>query len=340
VANKYQTGFDQPLLHTMYVDKKLGGVNAVQTLSRLNRTTAGKTDTFVLDFANSTDEIKDAFEPYYETTILGEATDPNKLFDLQNALDAYQVYTNRQVHDFSDKIVQNVSVDQLHIILDAAADVFRTTLDEISQEDFRAKCKSYIRLYVFLVQILPFTNPYLERLYVFLNHLQNKIQKEQDEDLASGVTNTIDLDSYRLLKQGEFTITLQQGDELMPASEMGSGVAEPELELLSNIVKAFNDRFGTQFTNEDKVRKMAADLLQDVQDDKAAMDNISASLDKNDIQNAHITFAETLKEKMINHIDSNFEVFKEYNENPEFRTLLVGSMFKLMHANFVNRTFK
>jgi len=143
-----------------------------------------------------------------------------------------------------------------------------------------------------------------------------------------------------LLKQGEFTITLQQGDELMPASEMGSGVAEPELELLSNIVKAFNDRFGTQFTNEDKVRKMAADLLQDVQDDKAAMDNISASLDKNDIQNAHITFAETLKEKMINHIDSNFEVFKEYNENPEFRTLLVGSMFKLMHANFVNRTFK
>ena len=330
VANKYQTGFDQPLLHTMYVDKKLGGVNGVQTLSRLNRTISGKTDTFVMDFANSTDEIKNSFEPYYETTILGEATDPNKLFDLQNALDNYQVYTNAQVQEFSDKIVQNVPVDQLHIFLDAAANVFRTTLDEKSQEDFRTKCKSYVRLYVFLAQIVPFTNPYLERLYIFLNHLQNKIQREQGEDLAQGVLDTIYLDSYRLQKLGEFKITLQQGDELMPSSEMGSGVAEPELELLSNIVKAFNDRFGTTFTNEDKVRKMTAELMQDVKGDQAAMDNINASLNKNDIQNAQITFTDILKEKMINHIDSNFEVFKEYNDNPEFKTFLAGQMFKLL----------
>ena len=330
VANKYQTGFDQPLLHTMYVDKKLGGVSAVQTLSRLNRTTSGKSDTFVMDFANSTDEIKNSFEPYYETTILGEATDPNKLFDLQNALDAYQIYTNAQVQEFSDKIVQNVPVDQLHIILDAAANVFRTTLDEKSQEDFRAKCKSYVRLYVFLAQIVPFTNPYLERLYIFLNHLQNKIQREQGEDLAQGVLDTIDLDSYRLQRQGEFNITLEQGKELMPSSEMGSGVAEPEMETLSNIVKAFNDRFGTTFTNEDKVRKMTAELMQDVKTDQAAMDNINASLNKNDIQNAQITFTDILKEKMINHIDSNFEVFKEYNDNPEFKAFLAGQMFKLL----------
>lgn len=330
VANKYQTGFDQPLLHTMYVDRKLGGVGAVQTLSRLNRTTSGKNDTFVLDFANSSDEIKDSFEPYYETTVLGEATDPNKLFDLQNALDNYHVYSNIQVQQFSDKIVQNVPVDQLHSILDAAANVFRTTLDENSQEDFRTKCKSYVRLYVFLAQIVPFTNPYLERLYIFLNHLQNKIQREQGEDLAQGILDTIDLDSYRLQKQGEYKISLQQGDELMPASEMGGGVSEPELELLSNIVKAFNDRFGTQFTNEDKVRKMAAELMQDVKEDKAAMDNINASLNKNDIQNAQITFTDILKEKMINHIDSNFEVFKEYNDNPEFKAFLASQMFKLL----------
>lgn len=330
VANKYQTGFDQPLLHTMYVDKKLGGVSAVQTLSRLNRTTSGKSDTFVMDFANSTDEIKNSFEPYYETTILGEATDPNKLFDLQNALDAYQVYTNAQVQEFSDKIVQNVPVDQLHIILDAAANVFRTTVDEKSKEDFRTKCKSYVRLYVFLAQIVPFTNPYLERLYIFLNHLQNKIQREQGEDLAQGVLDTINLDSYRLQRQGEFNITLEQGKELMPSSEMGSGVAEPEMETLSNIVKAFNDRFGTTFTNEDKVRKMAAELMQDVKTDQAAMDNINASLNKNDIQNAQITFTDVLKEKMINHIDSNFEVFKEYNDNPEFKAFLAGQMFKLL----------
>lgn len=330
VANKYQTGFDQPLLHTMYVDKKLGGVSAVQTLSRLNRTASGKSDTFVLDFANTTDEIKKSFEPYYETTILGEATDPNKLFDLQNALDNYQVYTNAQVQEFSDKIVQSVPVDQLHIILDSAAQVFRTTLDEKSQEDFRSKCKSYVRLYVFLAQIVPFTNPYLERLYIFLNHLQNKIQREQGEDLAQGVLDSIDLDSYRLQRIGEFRITLQQGDELMPASEMGSGVTEPELELLSNIVKAFNERFGTQFTNEDKVRKMTSALMQDVKEDKIAMDNINASIHKNDIQNAQITFTDILKEKMINHIDSNFEVFKEYNDNAEFRAFLANQMFKLL----------
>jgi type I restriction enzyme, R subunit len=117
---------------------------------------------------------------------------------------------------------------------------------------------------------------------------------------------------------------------LRPAPEMGGGVAEPEFEFLSNIVKAFNERFGTQFTNEDKVRKMTKELMQDVKDDKAAMENINASIEKNDFQNAQITFADVLKEKMINHIDSNFEVFKEYNDNPEFKAFLAGQMFKLL----------
>jgi type I restriction enzyme R subunit len=329
VANKYQTGFDQPLLHTMYVDKKLGGVSAVQTLSRLNRTAPGKRDTFVLDFANTTDEIKKAFEFYYETTILGEATDPNKLFDLQNALDNYQVYSHAQVVDFSDKIIQSVTVDQLHSILDDVANVFRTHLDEKSQEDFRAKCISYVRLYVFFAQIVPFTSPYLERLYIFLNHLQNKIQKKE-EDLAQGILDNIDMDSYRLQKEGEMNITLQQGKEMLPSQEVPGKVADPVLEYLSNIVKAFNDRFGTSFTNEDKVRKMAAELMQDVKDDRVAMNNINASLQKKDLQNAQITFTDILKEKMINHIESNFEVFKEYNDNPEFKAFLAGQMFKLL----------
>ncbi len=331
VANKFQTGFDQPLLHTMYVDKKLGGVNAVQTLSRLNRTTAGKKGTFVLDFANDAEEIKKSFDPFFETTILGEATDPNKLFDLQTSLDAFQVYTIEQVQEFSQKIIANVPVDQLHAILDAAAEVFRTTFKEEQQDDFRAKCKTYVRLYVFLAQIVPFINPYLERLYLFLNHLQNKLGKQRDEDLAQGILDNIDMDSYRLQKEGEFNIQLQQGDELKPIpTDMRGGTAEPEMEYLSNIVKAFNDKFGTTFTNEDKVRKMTQDLMQDVKDDKAAMDNISASLIKNDLQNAQITFADILKAKMINHIDSNFEVFKEYNDNPEFKAFLAGQMFKIL----------
>ena len=218
VANKYQTGFDQPLLHTMYVDKKLGGVNAVQTLSRLNRTTSGKTDTFVLDFANEAEDIKKSFDPFFETTILGEATDPNKLFDLQSALDAFQVYTPDQVQDFSQKMVTNIPVDQLHVILDAAAEVFRTSLTEELQNDFRAKCKTYVRLYVFLAQIVPFVNPYLERLYLFLNHLQNKLGKQPDEDLAQGILDNIDIDSYRLQKEGEFNLKLQKS--LLPSFEL------------------------------------------------------------------------------------------------------------------------
>ena len=331
VANKFQTGFDQPLLHTMYVDKKLGGVNAVQTLSRLNRTAKGKKDTFVLDFVNSSDEIQKSFNPFFETTILGEATDPNKLFDLQSSLDAFQVYTHEQVQEFSQKIITNVSVDQLHSILDAAAEVFTTSFTEEQQEDFRAKCKTYVRLYVFLAQIVPFVNPYLERLYLFLNHLQNKLGRQRDEDLAQGILDNIDMDSYRLQKEGEFNIQLQQGDELKPIpTDMRGGVKEPEMEFLSNIVKAFNDKFGTTFTNEDKVKKMTAELMQDVRQDKTAMDNINASLTKKDFQNAEITFADVLKEKIVNHIDSNFEVFKEYSDNKEFRDYFAGTMFKLM----------
>lgn len=332
VANKYQTGFDQPLLHTMYVDKKLGGVNAVQTLSRLNRTTAGKKDTFVLDFANDADEIKKSFDPFFETTILGEATDPNKLFDLQSSLDAFQVYTSEQVQEFSQKMVTNVPVDQLHSILDAAAEVFRTSLTEEQQDDFRAKCKTYVRLYVFLAQIVPFVNPYLERLYLFLNHLQNKLGKQREEDLAQGILDNIDMDSYRLQKEGEFNIQLQQGDELKPIpTDMRGGVAEPEMEYLSTIVKAFNDRFGTTFTNEDKVKKMTEDLMADVAKDA----EFANAFKHSDEQNAKITFEEVLKRKLIDHIETNFEVFKEFNDNKEFRDFFAGTMFKIMQKDFL-----
>lgn len=332
VANKYQTGFDQPLLHTMYVDKKLGGVNAVQTLSRLNRTTSGKTDTFVLDFANTSDEIKKSFEPYYETTILGEATDPNKLFDLQSALDAFQVYTPEQVQEFSDKIITNVPVEQLHTILDAAAETFRTILTEEQQDDFRAKCKTYVRLYVFLAQIVPFVNPYLERLYLFLNHLQNKLGRQREEDLAQGILDNIDMENLRYQLEGTANIVLQQGDELQPIpTDMRGGKAEPEMEYLSNIVKAFNDRFGTAFTNEDKVKKMTQDLMQDVANDQEFVNAFQHS----DTQNAKITFEDVLKRKLIDHIETNFEVFKEYNDNKEFRDFFAGTMFQMMQRDFM-----
>lgn len=334
VANKFQTGFDQPLLHTMYVDKKLGGVSAVQTLSRLNRTTAGKEDTFVLDFANTTDEITKSFSPYFEATILSESTDPGKLFTLQSTLDAFQVYSKEEVHEFSQKILESVPVDQLHAILDAAVQRYNTLEKEEDRDSFRLKCKSFVRLYAFLAQIVPFVDPYLERLFIFLSHLQNKLGIVTGEDLAKGILDSIDMESYRLKKQGDFNIELGQGDELNPIpTEMRGGAADPDIEALSKIVEAFNEKFGTEFTNEDKVRKMTQDLMDDVMADESAVQNINASIQQKNLQNARIAFTEVLKDKMINHIDSNFEVFKEYNDNKEFRDFLAGTLFELMKTS-------
>jgi type I restriction enzyme R subunit len=237
VTNKFQTGFDQPLLHTMYVDKELGGVNAVQTLSRLNRSHPLKQDTFVLDFANSSEEIEKAFKTYFEHTILGEATDPNKLFGLKDALDNYQVYSREQVEEFSNKILANVGVDQLHNILDQSTAVFRDELGEEQQVYFRTKVKTYVRLYIFLSQIVDFENAYLERLYIFLNHLQNKLGIEAKPDFSQGVLDNIDMDSYRLQLEATTNIAMEQGEELSPIpTEMRGGVSDPEIDQLSNII--------------------------------------------------------------------------------------------------------
>jgi type I restriction enzyme R subunit len=324
VANKFQTGFDQPLLHTMYVDKKLGGVNAVQTLSRLNRSHPKKQETFVLDFANTAEEIEKAFKPYFESTILGEATDPNKLFDLQDALDNYQVYTREQVQEFSNKILANVPIDQLHASLDESAAIFRTDLDEEHQADFRAKVKTYVRLYIFLSQIVPFENPYLERLYIFLNHLQNKLGSDTSVDLAKGVLDNIDMDSYRLQLESTTNVVLEQGEDLKPIpTEMRGGVSEPEIDKLSNILQTFNDRYGTQFEDADKVRQMAENIANDV----AKSDELISSIKFSDDQNARITSDKIVGEELLKHITTNFDLYKLYSDNKEFKEDFSSMMF-------------
>lgn len=333
VASKFQTGFDQPLLHTMYVDKKLGGVSAVQTLSRLNRSASGKDDTFVLDFANTAEDIKKSFDPFFETTILSEATDPNKLFDLKDALDAYEVYNQKLIDDFASMIISNQSIDKLHNLLNVSAKIFNEVLTKEEQQDFRSKCKSFVRLYVFLAQIMPFESAGLEKLYIFLNHFQNKLGGNTQEDLSKGILDNIDLDSlkYRFLNSED--IVLEQGKEIKPMpTEMPGNIAEPEMDNLSNIVKAFNDRFGTEFSNEDKVRKMSTELLQDVANDQEFVNSFKYS----DEQVAKITFEEILKKKLITHIDSNFEVFKEFNDNSDFRNFFTNTLFSMMQKDFVS----
>lgn len=331
VANKFQTGFDQPLLHTMYVDKKLGGVNAVQTLSRLNRSHPLKKDTFVLDFANSAEEIEKAFTPYFESTILGEATDPNKLFDLQYALDNHQVYSKEQVIEFSDMILDNVAVDQLHALLDNSSAIFRECLEEEQQADFRAKVKTYVRLYIFLSQIVPFENPYLERLYIFLNHLQNKLGGDKPIDLAQGILDNIDMDSYRLQLEATTNMVMEQGEDLKPIpTDMRGGTTQPEIDRLSNILQTFNERYGTQFQDVDKVRQMAENVAQNVAQNKELITSIQHS----DDQNARITSDKVVGEELLKHITTNFDLYKLYSDNTAFKEDFSAMMFGMVKEIF------
>ena len=197
VANKFQTGFDQPLLHTMYVDKKLGGVNAVQTLSRLNRTHAEKQGTMVLDFANESDEIKTAFEPYYETTLLSEATDPNLLYEIQTSLSTFPVYAQIDVDDFAKVYFDDTATqDQLYAVLNPVVERFQG-LHEDERQDFRSKLTDYVRLYAFLAQILTFADTDLEKLYVFARYLRRLLPADQEE-LPHEVQENIDMESYRV----------------------------------------------------------------------------------------------------------------------------------------------
>ena len=332
VANKFQTGFDQPLLHTMYVDKKLGGVNAVQTLSRLNRSHPLKKETFVLDFANSVEEIENAFKPYFESTILGEATDPNKLFDLQDALDNFQVYTKEQVVAFSDMILSSVPVDQLHAMLDHSSATFRNDLVEEQQVDFRAKVKTYVRLYIFLSQIVSFENAYLERLYIFLNHLQNKLGGDTPIDFAQGILDNIDMDSYRLQLEATTNMVMEQGEDLKPMpTDMRGGKSDTDKDLLSNILQTFNDRYGTQFESADKVRQMVESIANDV----AKNEELLNSMKYSDEQNARITNDKIAQQELLKHITTNFDFYKLINDNKEakedFNSMLFGMVKEIFN---------
>ena len=207
-ADKFQTGYDEPLLHTMYVDKTLSGVKAVQTLSRLNRAHPKKHDTFVLDFQNDVDAIQKAFEPYYRTTILSQETDPNKLHDLKTDLDAAQVYSQEQIDDLVAKYLTGADRDQLDPILDACVAVYNEQLDEDGQVRFKGKAKTFIRAYGFLSAILPFTNADWEKLSIFLNFLVPKLPAPKEEDLSKGILESIDMDSYRVEKKAAVRIQL------------------------------------------------------------------------------------------------------------------------------------
>jgi type I restriction enzyme, R subunit len=216
VAEKFQTGYDQPLLHTMYVDKLLSDVKAVQTLSRLNRAHPDKNDTFVLDFVNSADAIEAAFEPFYKTTILSKGTDFDRLNDLQDELDAFQVYSEAQVRELMGLFINGAPRDQLDPILDLCTAVYEENLDEDEQIDFKAKAKMFIRTYQFLAQILPFVDTYMESLKTFLKFLLPKLPAPADPDYVKGLLESVDVDSYRVEQEATVHIMLEGDEEIDP----------------------------------------------------------------------------------------------------------------------------
>lgn len=260
-ADKFQTGYDEPLLHTMYVDKPLSGIKAVQTLSRLNRAHPQKRDCFVLDFQNNSEAITFAFQDYFRTTLLAEETDPNKLHDLKAALDATQVYSPEQVNRFVALFLADAERDQLDPILDACVAVYVGRLDEDGQVAFKGKAKVFCRTYAFLSSVIAYSNAEWEKLSILLNLLLPKLPAPQEEDLAKGILQAIDMDSYRVEKKAVMKIALADKDsEIEPAPTDASGhKAEPELERLSNILKTFNDQFGTLFTDTDRGAKRIRD---------------------------------------------------------------------------------
>ncbi len=285
VANKFQTGFDQPLLYTMYVDKKLGGVNAVQTLSRLNRTHADKQGTMVLDFANESDEIKTAFEPYYETTLLLEATDPNLLYEIQTSLGTFPVYAQTDVDRFAEvRFDHTTTQDQLYAVLNPVVERFQE-LHEDERQDFRSKLTDYVRLYAFLAQILTFTDTDLEKLYVFARYLRRLLPADQEE-LPHEVQENIDMESYRVQETGSGKIDLERkAGTLDPiGTKDAHGHVPEEIETLSRIIAELNERFGIELGPEHRVT--LSQMMERLADDAA----LDAAARVNTRENVRLTF--------------------------------------------------
>lgn len=327
VADKFQTGYDEPLLHTMYVDKQLSGIKAVQTLSRLNRAHPQKHDTFVLDFMNDSDTIEAAFADYYRTTILSEETDPNKLHDLQAALDGYGVYNQVEIDQLVGLYLGGADRDKLDPILDACVAIYTTDLNEDGQVDFKGKAKAFVRTYEFLSSVLPYTYAEWEKRSTFLNFLIPKLPAPKEEDLSKGILESIDMDSYRVEVRTAMQIALADQDaEIGPVPAEGGGrVPETELDRLSNIIKMFNDQFGNvEWKDADKIRQVIAEEIPAKVAANKAYQNAMKNSDK---QNARIEHDKALQRVIIELLSDHTELFKQFSDNPAFKKWLADTIF-------------
>lgn len=329
VADMFQTGFDEPLLHTMYVDKPLYDIGAVQTLSRLNRAYPGKDDTFVLDFANKTSVIEESFSKYYRTTILSGETDPNKLYDLITVMEDYQVYSNNDVERLVDLFLSGAERDRLDPILDACTAVYKQ-LETDDQIKFKSAAKSFVRTYGFLGAILPYGNVEWEKLSIFLNLLIPKLPSPREDDLSEGILSTIDLSSYRNEAREMISIRLEDQDaEIAPVPAGKTGhIVEPEMDLLSRIISDFNDMFGNiNWNDADNVQRQILEIPAMVSRDKKYQNAMRNS----DEQSARLESERALQQVIFAIMADNMELFKQFQDNPSFKKWLSDLVFNLTY---------
>lgn len=330
VADKFQTGYDQPLLHTMYVDKQLSDLKAVQTLSRLNRCHPKKQDTFVLDFANDPEVIKQAFQKYYKTTVLVGESDVNKLNDLVEVVEGYNFHTQDDIDQVVELKLNGTDEDRPKIdaILDAVVQRFK---DELQMEDDQIRCKSAIknfnRCYPYFSAIMPFESPEWEKQYIFYSLLVKKLPKLKIDDYTDGLIDNIDFDKYRIVKEEERQIVLEnENAEVKPVPVgQGGGKPQPEMEALSNIVKDFNDLFGNiDWKNRDEVQRQINELPKRI----ACSTDFVNAVRNGDRQVAQITFNDDMMDIVATMLEEKTEFVQTYFNNQDFQNMVNTRVFQ------------
>ena len=334
VAQKYQTGFDEPLLHTMYVDKRLEGISAVQTLSRLNRICKNKEDTCVLDFVNTHEEIGKSFSTFYGQTYLKEPTNIDNIYTLKSELFDYGIYTQDELNSFIEAIRKEQDENKIHSKLDNMIKEYNAKNDD-EKTKFYTKAKVYLREYAFLAQILPFNDVELEKLSILLKMLIAKIVPPRTEDLAKGILNNVDLNSIRIILESKKDISLSNNGELSPAGADDSSKKEVELERLSNIVREFNTKFGSvDFGTNEKIAKELMDLKDDIAKEQTFRDSLG------DEQNARRLFADIFKIQYLQFFKRNKDFFTQLDNKEEFKERVSNVIYEMIDEGYQYNAFK
>ncbi|NQX56868.1 type I restriction endonuclease subunit R [Pedobacter panaciterrae] len=344
VADKYQTGFDQPLLHTMYVDKKLSGVKAVQTLSRLNRMHPGKQDTFVLDFVNETEDILASFQPYYELTTIESSTDPNHLYNLEHEIKKAQVIWDSEVDNFcniyfkSARALQIADQKKLYSLTDPAVQRFKQLpaeqgkgglLDtQSTQEDFKNSVQAFVRLYAFLTQIMPFSDVNLEKLFTYCTYLLRRLPRNSNDKFKLG--DEVSLEYYRLQRIAETHIIMEPKGEFGLDGEIESGIRmkKDEKAALSEIIEVLNKRFSTEFNDADKL------FFDAIEEELYADDKLRQQAQANSIENFKFGFDDIYMDKAIGRMEQNQDIFSKMMDDKEFGGIVRNYMLKKVYDRF------